>query len=65
MLKGIGRFVRVSALAGAIAIAASTHAGAIFGGKPVAPRAYPFMVSMRIEKGGSTFLCGGSLIAEQ
>ncbi len=65
MWKPIGWFARILGLAAVIAVAGSSEAFAIFGGRTVSPRAYPFMVSMRIQKGGATFLCGGSLIAAQ
>lgn len=65
MLKEMKSAIRVVGLAGAIALATMTQADAIFEGRTAPPRAYPFMVSIHIQKGGSTYLCGGSLIAAQ
>ena len=65
MLKEMKNAIRVVGLAGAIALATMGRADAIFGGSAAPPRAYPFMLSMQIQKGGSTYLCGGSLIAQE
>ncbi|NVN88276.1 MAG: serine protease [Rhodopseudomonas sp.] len=64
MLKEMKSAICAVGLAGMIALATVTEASAIFGGRTAPPRAYPFMVSMHIQKAGSTYLCGGSLIAQ-
>ncbi len=52
-------------LAGMLATAVVSQAAAIYQGRAVAPRALPFMVSLFIDKAGTTYLCGGTLIAPQ
>jgi hypothetical protein len=65
MLKAIMRALCVAGLAGATALAGMGQAVAISGGRPAAPRAYSFMVSLKIEKEGLSYQCGGTLIGER
>jgi secreted trypsin-like serine protease len=52
-------------LAAAILVAALSPARAIFQGEEAAPRSFPFMISLKIAKDGTHYICGGTLIAPQ
>ncbi len=63
---GIARAARIGALALAYLVAAVSGAGAIFGGHDAPPRAFPFMVSLRMTlANGGVALCGGTLVADR
>jgi hypothetical protein len=57
--------LRIGALAFAVLLATASGASAIYRGQEVAPRAFPFVVSLLIRSSDSYGLCGGTLVAEQ
>lgn len=65
MPERMARAFRIVGLVSAIMLMTVAEASAIYGGHEAAPRAYRFMVSLYIKKGGHSYLCGGSLISQQ
>lgn len=57
--------LRIGAIALSLLLATAPGASAIYGGQAVAPRAFPFVVSLLIKLAQGYGLCGGTLVADR